>query len=621
MTNRREALALTLSIAAMAALPRAAGAATTAAGTASERLAALLANFADEIMRLNPTQATSLGLDNGNYLALKSQLADAGPSGDAKWARQVDSMLKRLAAIDRETLLPAEQIRLDTVKHAANAAVAGTQFSFGGAASGFYGGTSPYVVSQQDGIRTSLPEFLASQHQINNAADAEAYLARVAAMARVLDQESARLTRDAARGVVPPNFIAKKALSQLQAYRAAPVDSQGLVRSIAERAEKLSLKGTWQSRASKLVATLVYPALDRQITAFTRSTANATDTAGVHGLPDGEAYYRWALQLGTTTHDSAADLHALGLEQNQAIQSRMHAILKSQGMTHGTVGERVLALTKDPKMLFANTDSGREELIAYCNERVTAIRALLPRMSHLGLSAPLVVKRVPPDIQDGASLGYMNFAALDGSRPAIYYINLKSTTLWPRYQLSTLTAHEGVPGHAWQGAYLAEHHSEMPLLTAMMGFNAFVEGWALYAEQLCDEFDLYASDPFSRIGYLQFQQFRACRLVVDTGIHAMRWTRDQAIRFLVENTGRGTDAMTSEVDRYCVSPGQACGYKIGHNQILELRERAKSALGARFDIAAFNDAIVTTGGVPLPVLTTAIDQFIARSAAQEAAIT
>jgi uncharacterized protein (DUF885 family) len=218
---------------------------------------------------------------------------------------------------------------------------------------------------------------------------------------------------------------------------------------------------------------------------------------------------------------------------------------------------------------------------------------------------------VPEDIQDGASLGYMNFAALDGSRPAIYYINLKSTTLWPKYQLTTLTAHEGVPGHTWQGAYLAEHSKDIPLISSLMGFNAFVEGWALYSEQLCDENGLYAETPFEQLGYLQAQQFRACRLVVDTGLHALKWTREQSIKFLVENTGRGENAMTSETDRYCVSPGQACGYKVGHNEMLRLREKARAALGASFDNADFNDAIVRTGGVPLTVLATAIDQFIA----------
>jgi len=336
-----------------------------------------------------------------------------------------------------------------------------------------------------------------------------------------------------------------------------------------------------------------------------------SDVAGVHKLPDGEAYYKWALTLGTTTNATADEIHAIGLEQNKAIQARMDTILKAQGMTQGTVGERVQALNKDPRQLYPDTDQGRADLIAYCNDRVAKIRTLLPGVSKLGLKAPLVVKRVPVDIQDGASLGYMNFASLDGSRPAIYYINLKSTSLWPKYQIPTLTAHEGVPGHTWQGAYLAEHHAEIPLISSLMGFNAFVEGWALYAEQLMDEAGLYEKDPFARIGYLQAQQFRACRLVVDTGLHAMKWTRDQAINFLISETGKGKNAMTSEVDRYCVSPGQACGYKMGHNEILKQRERAKAALGSAFDLASFDDAVVKTGGVPLTVLSTAVGQFIA----------
>jgi uncharacterized protein (DUF885 family) len=293
----------------------------------------------------------------------------------------------------------------------------------------------------------------------------------------------------------------------------------------------------------------------------------------------------------------------------------MDQILRSQGLTDGTVGQRLLKLTQDPTQLFADDDAGREQLIAFANERVSVIRVLLPKISRLGLQAPLVIKRVPADIQDGAALGYMNFASLDGLRPAIYYINLKSTTLWPRYQITTLTAHEGVPGHAWQGAYLAEHHNELPLISSLLGFSAFSEGWALYAEQVCEEAGLYENDPLGRLGYLQAQQFRACRLVVDTGLHAKRWTRDQAIRFLVENTGRGQDAMTSEVDRYCVAPGQACSYKMGHNEILRARELARTALGERFDLASFNDAVVMAGGVPLTVLATVMEQF-ARNASR-----
>ncbi|WP_442783580.1 DUF885 domain-containing protein [Collimonas fungivorans] len=609
--SRRELLLSALSAAAVAALPRIAGAQAKEALPADAQFSTLLADFAEEILRLSPTSATALGLDSGARSGLKSRLQDASPAGDAAWASQVKSMLARLAPLERNKLSPDAQVRYDSVQYAASAGVDGLRFSYGGAASGFYGGTSPFPVTQQDGALTAVPEFLDSQHKIANAADAEAYLERVTAMARLLDQETARIAEQAAKGIMPPDFIVHTALGQLRNYRKTPAAAQKLVTSIAGRTRKLGIEGDWEARATKLVNTLVYPALERQIDTFAKATAKATDVAGVQRLPDGAAYYEWALKLGTTTTHGASEIHAIGLEQNKMLQARIDAILKAQGITQGTVGERILALSKDPARFYADDDQGRAQLIAYCNERVAAIRKLMPKISHLDLQAPLVIKRVPSDIEAGAALGYMNFAALDGSRPAIYYINLKSTKLWPKSEIATLTAHEGIPGHTWQGAYLAEHHAQIPLITSLMGFNAFVEGWALYAEQLVDEFGLYATDPFSQVGYLQAQQFRACRLVVDTGLHSMQWTRQQAIQFLIENTGRGQAAMTSEIDRYCVMPGQACGYKMGHNEILRQRERAKTALGGKFDLAAFNDALVKCGGVPLTVLPTVIDRYIA----------
>lgn len=610
--DRRETLALTFSVAALASAPGVASAAVKAvAATPAKRFSGLLAQFAEELLKLSPATATSLGLDSGPRLALKSQWADGSPAGDAKWAGQVKSILARLGTVNRAALSPADQIRYDTVKHAATMGVAGTKWKFGGAGSGWAGGTAPYPVTQQDGAITAVPEFLDSQHQIKNRADAEAYVARVAGFAKLLDQETAKILDQGTMGIAPPGFVVDNALGQLKGYRQTAIADQKIVQSIVDRTKAVGIAGDWGARVSRLMETMVYPALDKQIGALSLTAAHRSDVAGVHKLPDGEAYYQWALKLGTTTNASAAEIHAIGLEQNKAIQARMDTILKAQGMTQGSVGERVQALNKDPRMLYPDTDAGRADLIAYCNDRVAAIRKLLPGVSRLGLKAPLIVKRVPVDIQDGASLGYMNFASLDGSRPAIYYINLKSTSLWPKYQIPTLTAHEGVPGHTWQGAYLAEHHADIPLISSLMGFNAFIEGWALYSEQLMDEAGLYADDPFGQVGYLQAQQFRACRLVVDTGLHAMRWTRDQAIDFLVNETGKGRNAMTSEVDRYSVSPGQACGYKMGHNEINKQRDRAKAALGDKFDLAGFDDAVVKTGGVPLTVLPTAIDQYIA----------
>jgi uncharacterized protein (DUF885 family) len=608
--DRRQFLKTSASAAALATLPWTAG----AAAGAPEQFKTDLAAFADELIKLSPETATSLGLDSGKYAALKGKLSDLSEHADKAWADEARSIKKRLGQLDRAQLTAPDQIRYDTVAYAADRAIEGTAFSYGGGAgAGWAGGAQPYIVNQQSGAVAGVPEFLDSQHQIHDKADAEAYLARVKGFAKQLDQEAERIKADAAKGVAPPDFIAATTLGQLKGYRATPAAQQRLVSSLAERAEKAGIKGDWAKHCTSLIEKEVYPALDRQIAAFTAATAKSAPGAGVQRLPDGDAFYAWALRLGTTTTLSPQEIHKLGLEQNAEIKARMDELLKKQGLTQGSVGERVQALNKDQRFLYPDTDQGRADLIAYLNECVDKIRPTLPKLSHLGLKADLQIKRVPPDIQDGAPLGYMNFASLDGSRPAIYYVNLKSTSLWPKYQLPTLTAHEGIPGHTWQGAYLAEHHAEIPLISSLMGFNAFVEGWALYAEQLMDENGLYADDPFGEIGYLQAQQFRACRLVADTGLHAMRWSREQTVQFLTEETGKGTGAMTSETDRYCASPGQACGYKMGHNEILRLRAKAQGALGAKFDLAAFDDAVVKTGGVPLTVLSTVVDSYIAEA--------
>ena len=606
--SRRVLLSTGAAAASLATAPTFAKVAAHAARPASFK--ATIDEFADEVLRASPETATSLGVDTGARAELRAKLSDGSEAGNARFAAAVGNMMIRLRKIDRTTLSLADQLRWDSVHYALESGVMAAPFFYASASQGFGGGTSPYAVTQQGGAITSTPEFLDSQHPINNSADAEAYLARVAGMAKQLDDETAALKRNGARGVMPPDFIARTVLGQLGGYRATKIADQKLVTSIATRTMAKGLKGDWGSRATTLVETMVYPALDRQIAAFAQVTRNAPHDAGVQRLPMGDAYYAWALRLGTTTTQTPAEIHKIGIAQNEELKARMDGLLRKQGMTSGTVGERVQALNKDPKQLFSDDDAGRAQLIAYCNGKIAAIRPLLPRISHLGLKADVVVKRVPADIQDGAALGYMNFASLDGSRPAIYYINLKSTTLWPKYQIATLTAHEGIPGHTYQGAYLAEHHAEIPLIASLIGFNAFVEGWALYAEQMVDELGLYADDPFSQIGYLQAQQFRACRLVADTGLHAMHWTREQTVAFLTEQTGKGTGAMTSETDRYCVAPGQACGYKTGHNEILRLRARARDALGPKFDLAAFNDSLIKTGGVPLSVLPAAVDAYV-----------
>ncbi len=616
MAVDRRQLLLGATAAGLAASAPALAWAATAGPVANPKLAGLLDDFVQEMLVASPETATSLGLDTGANAGLKGKLSDASAAGRKAAIAGYESRRRRLAAIDRATLSPSDVTIYDTVDYAQGLGAQGGKFSYG------IDNANPYIVSQQNGAILGTPEFLNSQHLIASKADADAYVARLDALATVIGQETARIQSDAAAGVSPPDFILNNALGQLRGMRAVPAADTRLVASLVERTQAKGIagdsaahgaKGLGQDRAAQATAIVkdrIQPALDGQIAALAALQAKAGSDGGVWRLPDGEAYYAWALRIGTTTDRTADDIHAMGLEQGAAIDAQMDAVLKSQGFTQGTVGERMSALTRDPQFLYPNTEAGKADLLAYLNGRIAAIRPHMAHLSKLNLKAEVEVRPVPKEIEAGAGLGYMNFASLDGSRPAIYYVNLQDTGNWPRYTLCSLTMHEAIPGHAWQGAYLAERSDRIPTISSLMGFNAFIEGWALYAEQMADEVGMYDDDPMGRLGYLQALRFRAARLVVDTGLHHKRWSRDKTIDWMTAATGRARSAITSEVDRYCASPGQACGYKVGHTEIVRLRETAKAALGAKFDIRDFNDAVVATGGVPITVLASVIDRYV-----------
>lgn len=607
-TNRRQLLLGVAAVGAVAAVPLAGckpQAAAASGPVANADLGKLLDAFVNEILVDSPETATSLGLDKDALAGLKSKLSDASAAGRRKVVADYKSRAERLKAIDRKSLNEQDTTLYDTVLASQEMGAEGGAFSYGGDFA------NPYVISQQNGALGFIPEFLNSQHLIKDKADVDAYIARTEALAGVIDQETERFKTDVAAGVVPPNFILPNLLGQLKGFRAQQPGETGLVKSVVDRAKGANIAGDFAAPVTSLVADKLFPAIDRQIAAVEEAQKQATADAGVWKLPQGEAYYGWGLKVATTTALTAEEIHQLGLEQGKAIDAEMDALLKGEGYTTGTVGERVSALTRDPRQLYANTDAGKAELIAYLNDGVARIRPHMAQLSKLGLKAPVEIKPVPKDIQDGAALGYMNFASLDGSRPAIYYVNLKDTAAWPRYSLDSLTMHEAIPGHAWQGAYLSEKHDRIHTISSLMGFGAFTEGWALYAEQMADEVGMYKDAPLSRVGYLQALRFRAARLVVDTGLHAKRWSRDQAIQWMTQATGRSPVAITSEVDRYCASPGQACAYKVGHTEIVRLREKARAALGAKFDIRDFNDTVIATGGTSLTVLGTVVDRYIA----------
>jgi uncharacterized protein (DUF885 family) len=303
---------------------------------------------------------------------------------------------------------------------------------------------------------------------------------------------------------------------------------------------------------------------------------------------------------------SPDEIHETGRDELQRLQARMDGILKEIGYAKGTVGERMKALAKDPRYKFSDGDKGRAEIMAFIEKRLDWIRAQMPRAFNTLVHPNMEVKRLPLAEEPGAPTAYGGAGSIDGKIPGKFWINLRTTDLHRKYSLADLTFHESIPGHIWQGEYT----HQMPLIRQMLAFNAYSEGWALYAEQLADELGAYDDDHVGRLGYLQSIAFRACRLVVDTGIHAKHWTREQGVSFFVDVNGSNPEEVASEVDRYCSWPGQACGYKVGHSEINRQRDKAKTALGAGYDLKAFDDTVVLGGNVPLDVLAKNVDEYV-----------
>ena len=584
--------------------------AAPAQAAAGVQLRAVMDKVVAETLMTSPELLTQLGFDKGPNAAKKAQLDDRSQAKVLADRETFRGHMAELRAVDRAGLNAEEAVWYDTLEYFGDTAISGYRFPYGGG--GF--GPSPYTVSQLTGAYQQIPDFLDSQHSIETAEDAEAYLSRVAAFATALDQETERMELDFEAGAVPPDFVIARTLTQMEALMANGAAGTTLVQSVARRTGEKGIPGDWGSRAEAIVKDAVFPALSRQAEALIARQAAATHDAGVWRLPDGEAFYRYGIQSYTTTNLSGDEIHRIGLEQLAELSARADELLKAQGLTQGSVGQRIAALGDDPRYLYPNTDEAKEQLLADLNAQMADMARRLPQYFGRIPQAGVEIRRVPVAIEAGAPGGYYNAPALDGSRPGAYYINLRDTAEWPKFQLPTLTYHEAAPGHHHQIA-LAQERPNVPLLMKVLGFSAYSEGWALYAEQLADEMGVYENDPIGRIGYLQSLMFRATRLVVDSGLHAKRWSREQAIAFMVEALGDAESAVTTEIERYCVWPGQACSYKLGHTKWLELRANAQAALGDRFDIRAFHDAGMNTGGVPLTVLERVMTEWTAAQAA------
>lgn len=596
MTDRRQFLTSAAALAVLASSRSASAAFSQQADGGQAPLRRLLDGVFDEMMRRDPAIATGLGRDMGERRALRSRLKMSGPGERLGSQQALVDALPRLRSFDRRGLRGTEPYYLDTMVWAAERAADLGATGFGT----IDNWPTPYVLNQITGGYQNVPDFLKQQHRVKTVEDAEAYLHRLEDFARLVGSECDMVEADAARGIVPPDFILDLTAAQTDRLRVQRGEQSELVASLVERAEKHGLAGDWARRSIQLVDGPLAAALNRQYALLMRLRQSAKPDASLGRQPGGEDFYAIALRTHITTASTVDDVHRTGLAEVAELSAKIDTMLRARGMTRGSVAERLTVLNGQPAQRYANDDDGRAQILAYLERLVTDARARMPAYFNNVPETPIDIRRIPVANELGAVAAYAMPGSLDGVRPGAFYINLRDTMAWPKYSLPTLVFHEAIPGHLWNAA-MTQRMSDVPPINQHFYFAAYTEGWALYAEELAEEAGLYERDPLGRIGLQQALLLRAARIVADTGIHARGWSRPQATDYMVSTVGVPRVTAQGEVDRYCVLPGQACGYKIGHTEMKRLLARSRVNLGARFDLKDWHDAILS-GSMPLEVL-------------------
>lgn len=565
----------------------------------------MLDQIAYAMLDHEPERATSLGVDTGEYAALRSRLTDKSPEGVMAYAASLRWGLEQARSYPKDGLTADQRTAFDVVESAYSKALQGFDLPYGDVAVGSWR-NAPYVVIQNVGSYLDLPRFMDSTQPLENAQDADAYIERMGEMPGVFAGELQRMKAARAMGVVPPDFLIEKAANQLSSTLKSAM--AGALFTAPLRA-KLAAKGLQESHvahAEALEKGAIAEAMEAQLAELYAAARNADSDPGMWSQPRGDEWYGWALSASTTTAMTPDEVHERGLEELASLHGRMDPILREIGYTSGSVGERMQALSQDPRYKFAEGDPGRKEIMDFLHDRVDWIKAQMPRAFNTLVDPNMEIRRLPLAEEPGAPGAYGGAGSKDGTIPGRMWINLRTTDLHRKYDLADLAYHETIPGHVWEG----EYSNRLPLIRSILAFNAFSEGWALYGEQLADELGAYDDFKVGRLGYLQSLAFRACRMVVDTGLHHKRWSREQARNFFVERNGSKPDEVASEVDRYCSWPGQACGYKVGHSEIVRQRALAQTKLGSAYDFKAFNDAVILGGNVPMDVLAMNVGRYI-----------
>ncbi len=553
----------------------------------------------DERLELDPVTATSLGLRTGY-----DRWPDASESGDSERLALSRRHLAELKAIDPAKLDDATRLSWKVFEVGEERRIARYRWRNHG------------YLFDKNGAQSSLPAFLINTHRVESGADAVAYVRRLEGMRPLFTQQLERATAAAKQGIAPPRFVYAYVIEDAgNIIKGRPFDESAadspLLADFRGKVGKLAIEEARResliAQAERALLTSVKPAFEAVIAWARTTSSTTTEDDGVWKLPDGAAYYDFLLQNYTTTDLTAEQIHEIGLTEVARIHGEMRGIMK-QVAFQGDLPAFFDFMRTDAQFYYPDTDAGREAWLAEANKNIVAMRAKLPELFVTLPKAEVVVKAVEPFREKSAGKAFYQRPSLDGSRPGIFYGNLYQMREMPKYEMEALVYHEAIPGHHMQNAVALEETS-LPRFRRLGGYTAYSEGWGLYSERLGKEVGFYA-DPWSEFGRLALELHRALRLVVDTGLHAKRWTREQTIRYHVENSPTGEEAAVRATERYILNPGQATAYMIGMLKIVELRESAALALGPKFDRREFHDLVLRTGGVPLTVLESEVQRWV-----------
>lgn len=562
----------------------------------------------------SPETLSGMGILPGFLDFHSDDFDDVSPQAQQRMAAQVADDLATLKRYERAGMTGEAGLSYDTLVHFLEMEAEGARFP-----------NHQFPVKQSQGIQSSLPAFMADVHLVESKGDAENYIARLDKFPLKFEQTLQQIRLSESKGIVPPRFAIDKVLAEMNGFVATPPAGNSLYVSFAGKLKKVPAaelsaeeQAALLARAARSIEASVYPAYRSMIAHFTALQKKTAASHGAWSLPDGDAWYAHLVRRHTTTTMTPQQVHDVGLAEVARIAAQMDEILKGQGLAEGTVGARVQALASRSEHQFANTPEGKQAMLARYQEILAEIDQGMAKVFDLRPRGKVEVRPVPELSQAGAPAAYYNPGSLDGARPGIFYANMRDPGATPKFSMKSLAYHEGIPGHHFQ-TMIARELTDVPVFRTVIPFTAYEEGWALYAERLAGELG-YGSEPLYTLGRLSFEMLRASRLVVDTGIHSQRWTRERAIAYMVDHTGMGEKEVASEVERYFVNPGQALGYEVGMLKILALREKARSSLGERFDLKQFHNEALRHGALPLTVLEGVIDDWIARRKGEGAAL-